>query len=84
MGIFEILALRNWLEMVYTSGRAHVTVTKHQLIQLRDKLAEVDQELLDRVLNDEYLGAFFDENFEDTLEKVRSGELDGTGEDKEP
>ena len=78
MGIFELLALRGWLEMVYTSGKAYVTVNKVQLVKLLDKLTEVDQEILNRVLNDNYIGAFFDENFEDTLEKIKSGELNET------
>jgi hypothetical protein len=84
MGIFELLSLRAWLEMVYTSGRAYINVNKEQLAKLLEKLGAVDQEILDRVMNDDYVGAFFDENFGETLEKIKSGELDGTEGEEAP
>lgn len=76
LNMSEILSLRSWLETVYVSGHAYINIKKEQLVQLKDKLSEIDKEVLHRVLDDTYMGVFFDEKFEETLEKVRSGELD--------
>lgn len=69
----ELVLLRNWMCEIYNSGRGFINLKSDQLVGLRKKLEELDAELLDRVLNEKTIGTFVDENFEATLEQIRTG-----------
>lgn len=73
----ELVLLRNWMCEIYNAGRGFIGITPPQLIKIRKKLEELDAELLERVLDDETLMSFSDENFEETVKQVQTGKFDG-------
>lgn len=72
----ELVLLRGWMSEIYNSGRGFVTINKEQLLKLGAKLSELDAELLERVLEDPQQMLFNDNNFEETLKQIQSGEFD--------
>lgn len=77
----ELVLLRGWMSEVYNSGRGFAPVSKEQLLKLGTKLTELDEELLERVLEDPKQLSFSDENFDETIKQIQSGEFDKKEED---
>lgn len=78
--LLELLKSREWLTAVMSSTRSfvHVDISKEHLQNARLRLKEIDQELINRLMDKGWqapIGSTFeDENFEETLKKMRENE----------
>lgn len=63
--ISELISLRNWILNFFNVGLTFVTPTPQQLVELKEKLKNIDEEMLNRILKKEI--KFKDENFEETV-----------------
>lgn len=77
--LVELLKSREWLMSVMNSTSSFVTVpiSKEHIKNARLRLREIDQELVDRLMDNRWqtpFGQFCDEKFEDTIKKVSNKE----------
>lgn len=67
--ISELISLRNWILNFFNVGLTFVTPTVQQLAELKEKLKNIDEEMLNRVLKKDEI-KFKDENFEETVNSL--------------
>jgi hypothetical protein len=70
--LLELLQSRTWLVLALNSTRMFTTISKEQMTKARARLAEIEQELVIRLIEgkDPETKVFQDMNFEQTLENL--------------